>query len=95
MDDQNSGYMYCCSVEDLRQTISYLPDLSNAEGVWPDVINDKPLPEYVEPGTCVIDLDLRPEMDLPLYFQNGDFLYPEREHVIDGDGHRLVYVGEY
>ena len=87
--------MTCCAVEDLRETISYLPDLRDeVTGAWPDVINDRPLPEYVEPGTCVIDLDLRPGSEyLPMFYQNGDFLYPEREHVLEEKEHRLIYVG--
>ncbi|XP_059098835.1 uncharacterized protein LOC131892971 [Tigriopus californicus] len=91
MDNLYSGYMYCCQLEELRESISYLPDLRDANGVWPDLLSDyvAPVIEYVPPGTCVYDLNNRTGSIAPLVIQNGDFLYPLREN---DRGHRLVYV---
>ena len=41
MTDQEAGFMYCCPVEELRQAISYLPDLRDANDNWPNVIKVK------------------------------------------------------
>ena len=35
----DSGFMYCCTVEDLKNTISYLPDLSDENGNWPALLS--------------------------------------------------------
>ena len=35
----DSGFMYCCTVEDLKNTISNLPDLSDENGNWPALLS--------------------------------------------------------
>eukprot|EP00095_Tigriopus_kingsejongensis_P006847 maker-scaffold176_size284796-snap-gene-0.14 protein:Tk06847 transcript:maker-scaffold176_size284796-snap-gene-0.14-mRNA-1 annotation:"duplex-specific nuclease" len=38
MDNLDSGYMYCCKVKDLRDTVDYVPDLSQGTGAWPALL---------------------------------------------------------
>ena len=35
MYPQESGYMYCCDVQELRRNISYVPDLCGEDGRCP------------------------------------------------------------
>ena len=37
--DISSGFMYCCAVEELRNTIRYLPDLADENGNWPALLS--------------------------------------------------------
>ena len=75
--------MYCCSVKDLRDSISFLPDLSDDfDGSWPAVFGDD----------CVLNLDKLTGEDVPLFLSNGQFLYPERTNAF---GERLLSIGEY
>ena len=54
------------------------------------MVEEEPLPE----GTCGIDLDLRVADHPPLYLQNEDFIYPERETTVaENDKHRFLYIG--
>ena len=39
-EDISSGFMYCCTVEELRKNnISYLPDLADENGNWPALLS--------------------------------------------------------
>ncbi len=40
MEDLTKGYMYCCDVEKLRETVEYVPDLSDENGNWPSLMTD-------------------------------------------------------
>lgn len=39
MDNLESGYMYCCTVEDLKSTVDYVPDLAKTTGSWPKLMH--------------------------------------------------------
>ena len=39
--DLDKGYMYCCDVQDFREYVEYLPDLSDANGNWPELLADR------------------------------------------------------
>ena len=38
-NETSSGFMYCCAVEELRNSIGYLPDLSDENGNWPALLS--------------------------------------------------------
>ena len=41
-DTLESGFMYCCRVEDLRENVAYVPDLRDKiTGLWPNLMSDQ------------------------------------------------------
>ena len=40
LEDFDSGFMSCCEVRALRDTIEYLPDLRDGDGNWPGLLSD-------------------------------------------------------
>lgn len=79
----DSGFMSCCSVEELRGKISFLPDLST-NGEWPKVMGgdadgngDEETGDPEGNVSCSVDLDGRTGKNPPLLAKNNAFFYPE------------------
>ncbi len=93
---QNSGYMYCCDVQELKKTISFLPDLcsgAKCPGLMSDQKSATETPTVEAPAQingCTINLDKLKGKYPPMLVQNGHFLYPE---VKNQDGDRVITIG--
>ena len=98
MTTQESGYMYCCDVQELRANISYVPDLCREDGQCPKLMSDTDSTEEAEEAdfvppqdSCPINLDSRSGDHPPLLIQDGEIRYPTRKNA---DGKRVIYIGK-
>ena len=91
--------MYCCDVQELRGSISYIPDLCSDGGKCPTLLKDTDGAggggdegdDFVPPeNSCALNLDARSGEHPPLLIQDGEVKYPRRR---DADENRIIYVG--
>lgn len=92
-EDLESGLIYCCKVEELRQQVPNLPDLQADNGAWPKVLTDieELKPEVIPTGTCIIDIDEVAKDHAPFLLSQGKFLLPQRMNSTTQ--HRIILIG--